>query len=355
MALSLTSLRTWLMPTQTATTPTTKTTSNSPAALSTNRQSKLSGIFGVMAGYKRSTSIFSLTEYRMAKKKYPVDEALLTDQRKDLARVSTGNGAHYRLFDKDMNAVHKDSESCYGQFHYIVTNGFAKKTWQPEVMIICDPTSAKTEASKAFIDWCINTSPYADVFLDKDPDSVTKLPAVLSTHHHPRMVIGAAILIRYRAHLASRVSTWHQFVKHGVNPTLAFVLCNIFSTHTKLGFVKDMDGGGHGLWHPAAWKNTLRNFLAGKIDHNKPAEHTVHNGYYSYTGLWNVWGTVAIGSKEDLIAIPETNAESNEKTGWGNETQKIGYYSWEKLDEFIEQFLKINKANGAYEKALKVA
>lgn len=283
----------------------------------------------------------------MTKKKPFQDMDFVRKQRDDLESSATGNGAHYRIITADDKVHFADNVSCYGGFHGLGLS--LPRDFVPEIMILHEPSYSKSEAVRAYIDWCVNESPYRDVFLDKDPDYIMKHPIALDMDQHPRMVIGAAILIRYRSHLTSRVSFWHQLVKKGVHPDMAFILCNIYESNSKEGFVWNMDQGGHGLWHPGACKNTIINF----IDHNpKIGSETVKARKFSYTGLWNIWGTVDTYSSDKIIC-PQPQDEVQEKSGWGNSTRTKKLHKWENLDNFMDRFLKGNGVKKEYAKALK--
>lgn len=135
-------------------------------------------------------------------------------------------------------------------------------------------TTHTRESFKPFIHWLVNESPYADVFITKDPDDILKYGYVLRTDKPYDLVACALIASRlptenYNRDLSIRYRLWEKFRELGFNGSESFVLSHVFNTE-KVGknlfpIIYNPLYSGHASLQPDFAKvEGLKRFLLGQ-------------------------------------------------------------------------------------------
>lgn len=75
-----------------------------------------------------------------------------------------------------------------------------------------------------YYQWLANESPFADIFLTKNPEAIDKFGALLHWDKHVGLAFGGAIAIRTLSEHYRHGVVWADLVKEGVHPTFAYML-----------------------------------------------------------------------------------------------------------------------------------
>jgi hypothetical protein len=171
------------------------------------------------------------------------------------------------------------------------------------------------EVAKKFYDWMANGSPFAKVYLTKDPDVIHKGYALLDIDQDQNLLTGACIAGRFISepissnNVSKHFSLWSDLViEHKANPEAAFAFAHMFSDERKDSYPKYYNPKMyHVLFTPSTEnKEYVHNFINGKVTQKNPT-YREDQDYGSIEGLWrgkkggNTNGDVCAGLKPRVV------------------------------------------------------
>ena len=89
------------------------------------------------------------------------------------------------------------------------------------------------EGKKTYIGWLVSESPYKDIFIEKNPDSILTTGWVIDPNHPQNLVAGGCIATRfftenYVTGLRERFEVWIEAVKAGFTGNEAYIMALLF-------------------------------------------------------------------------------------------------------------------------------
>lgn len=86
-----------------------------------------------------------------------------------------------------------------------------------------------------YIDWMANESPFAGIFISKNPSEIYELGALIDTSAHYGLAFAAAIASRFYYEHGREFVSWLHMVKAGVDKNAAYAIALAFKAHCKEG------------------------------------------------------------------------------------------------------------------------
>lgn len=86
-----------------------------------------------------------------------------------------------------------------------------------------------------YIDWMVNESPFAGIFLSKNPSEIYEYGALIDTTAHYGLAFAAAIASRFYYEHGREFVSWLHMVKAGVDKNAAYVIALGFKAYTSAG------------------------------------------------------------------------------------------------------------------------
>jgi hypothetical protein len=89
---------------------------------------------------------------------------------------------------------------------------------------------ADEEVQLRYINWLVNESPYAEVFVIKDPTEIIGKYYLIDASAPANLVVGACVCARFswEAKNESAINIWYKIVELGGNPNLAFAFAHVY-------------------------------------------------------------------------------------------------------------------------------
>ena len=151
----------------------------------------------------------------------------------------------------------------------------------PSTELIISSVGRMKDCQLPFLDWLVNRSPYAPIFLEKDLDWIRQYGLIVGVKESSNLVWGGLITSRVMWEFPACVRIWQDLVDALVHPNLAFVLCyNLYSDQGTSQILQDGKRGrlpvrlnnlnaGHSSLIPFSMtKETLKCFVTGTLPKN---------------------------------------------------------------------------------------
>lgn len=228
------------------------------------------------------------------------------------------------------------NQPCYG---LLVNwgNGRGVFTSKPVFFLTYHRLKVDITVAEKYANWAAKRSPYKDVFVEKSGKNIIEKGAILSCNFPPQMVIGAAIMMRYKYEYPTVVRQWDIFRKY-MSDDMAFVFSHFFKKQNKNFYIFNQNAIGHDMLDRTFSNDCLKNFLR---HHSVFFKKTVSDQNFNYQGLTSLWGNrskVSYASDpvwEDGPKWPALLAEVKVRSPWGGEdVQKGGRF--DTLEEDIK-------------------
>lgn len=102
------------------------------------------------------------------------------------------------------------------------------------------------EWRKPFINWLVNESAMACIFLSKNPDMILKYGAIVDARVYKGLAFAAAICTRSLHEHANHACLWWPLVQGGVHPSVAYMvaMCHRYDTTQRRVFSSAVSHGG---------------------------------------------------------------------------------------------------------------
>lgn len=147
-----------------------------------------------------------------------------------------------------------------------------------------------------YLDWLANGSPFASIFLTKNPEAIDKYGAILDWDKHRGLAFGGAIAMRTLHEHADKGVIWWALVKAGVEPTFAYMvaLANVVDGYNKDSTIESVLENrayacqvSHGGVDPNIWGNAecIRWLKKEPLNNGRAADRTFNTG--ASPSLWN--------------------------------------------------------------------
>lgn len=179
--------------------------------------------------------------------------------------------------------------------------------------MLCHSYGQSTPPSHAleFIDWLINHSPWSDGFLSRSAQQVLDDKCFIANPEAPsNILIGGLIASRVLWEYREVSRAWHELVKRGVNPSLAFLLGHKASFDGGLVSFRNNNDGHKAIYLDKGEDYTL-NFIKGE----PKLLLTPYRKDNSYEGISATWGG-SYGDDSHLKSLCERIGYTN--TGKNN-------------------------------------
>ena len=176
-----------------------------------------------------------------------------------------------------------------------------------------------------FIDWLINRSPWAEIFVDKDASSVYKYGYVVDANYPASFITSAFIASRFitesyltQGEMEGRCLVYHELLEIGCTENEAFMFAHMyapFSCDKLYPVTFSRFSSGHSTFHAYSYQeNYVRNFLRGEVANPTKALLSEGKGYESYT-INNLWGRTT--DKDSFASalmglIPKSKVKKND-------------------------------------------
>ncbi len=144
--------------------------------------------------------------------------------------------------------------------------------------------------TRKYINWLINDSPWAVVFVEKDIDWVIEHNCLVISAEYPNnLAVGAAVASRMPWEFSSWTTAWNALTEAGMNPSLAYILSFLTRPTAGAYVLKTGYGRSHCATHENFKLNEAKNFILGNVI--KPNPPFREDSYYCKSpGLNGIWG-----------------------------------------------------------------
>lgn len=231
-----------------------------------------------------------------------IREKFAQDASSYTARKSSDHNAFGGFVKANGTYVKVGRWACHGWLNCMyfdrwgITSASPAKYVLSAVMHRHDNVSKKQQLD--FIDWHVNRSPWAHVFVAKDADDIMKYGYVADADNCPSFLANAFISSRFMTESYSgddfckRADIYHELLDAGCNNSEAFIFAHMY-THVK----KDLYPitysrlqSGHSTFYGSMYQeNYVRNFLRGTPVNLTSRKMSVGQGYEDGT-VNKVWG-----------------------------------------------------------------
>lgn len=262
-------------------------------------------------------------------------------------KASSLEQEHYGMVWSDGSYTLHPSRSCFGSFSEHMYRDCNENKRKAEMFFFCHkryiqnfPTDEDKKGLNTFLDWVMNRSPYADVFISKNPEEIAEDPCFLRTDVQPQQMIGAAVLVRHRHQMPNLIKQWNKFREH-MNEDLAFYYAWAYDAGT-FQFHWAAKNHGHSLFNTAyIAAERLKNFLLHKV---VSANKTVAEGNFTYTDYLSLWdGTQKGSTLKGLVDVDLNSIAHSRLNFFTGKKFALNAFPLNKIDEHITEFFKINK------------
>jgi hypothetical protein len=213
-------------------------------------------------------------------------KALHTSSNVSFARVSA-DGKHV---ESSFNqACHADLQSDVDDFEigYVLTIG-TNTCKNPGQWVKGHPCK---EAQVAWVTYLTSHSPYADVFITKDPEFILEHGYIIDASKPTKLVVGACYATRQEWEKPFRAEAFLELMKAGIMPDPAFVFgcqCSQYG-NGKIKFAITTDGHNH-FQNKEVSDKCIQNFI-NKTPQYKGRAYSVNvnasRGYGGVDGMWS--------------------------------------------------------------------
>jgi hypothetical protein len=175
-----------------------------------------------------SLNIFSLDyKYRNI-----VKDCITIDDLEAIKRGGTsidrGRTAGYGHLYLDSHFIRSESQSCMAGLNEIPEY----KTPLKFIVVFCMTPSIDEERGKKYIHWLTNASPYAEAFVDKNPNTIWEKQFILTPHVPANVMVSAAIATRWLSESRNKgpIRIWNELVvKCKADPLYAFAFSHFYN------------------------------------------------------------------------------------------------------------------------------
>lgn len=233
--------------------------------------------------------------------------------------------------------VLKERRNKEGVARNIYYNGKDNEDKRSHVVTMLQPfyeTKKYLETSEKFIDWLINRSPMAKVFVTKSSRiAMSKRGVVLSAKHPANLMQAGLIASRYIMEWSSHVKLWGELTSRGVEENLAFIIANFF-TINKDNKVSSYGGfAGHRVFDSSLLDvKAMKNFI------NNTPEYLTENyaTNRSYNGVHRIFREDRPGARDFLYWCKKITATMGHKNV-GSSQWDASYVDFTDIDMFVEK------------------
>jgi hypothetical protein len=280
---------------------------------------------------------------------------MLTDfanQRRILS-VDEGNLNNWvRIYSDGYEDYHMGS-ACYAALSRIPEEfnpDYTYKTKDNPVIAFIDNPFTRMYAKGAdalskdeckYLNWVLNESAWAPVFLTKNPKNVFKMGASYDVTYPARYVVQGAILTRYVAEYPDIPEMWNKLVGYRVDPHIALILAHALQELCPDSFRIEKNRAGSG--HHAFDIRSIGIAQIRRMVSKKPISFKRMKPFslsQKYRGLSKIWGEFTI------LGIRKWPKEKKENPVivkvFGQDTRYFGF-PYTSTPKFVEKFLKLNR------------
>lgn len=152
----------------------------------------------------------------------PLEERILKQKQKlDTAPLGAEQSVTFsELFEDEVYDYYAYNVICY---QCLISNS------RPGLLCFLDATCRIMEERPQdifYLEWLINNSPFADVFLEKDPLNMLFHPVSINTELPTKHVVSALIAARYIKERKNIVSSFYKYVSLGADPIKAWLFAH---------------------------------------------------------------------------------------------------------------------------------
>jgi len=155
------------------------------------------------------------------------------------------------------------------------------------------------ESDRLFFDYLVNRSPWKDVFLDKNYESVAKFGHVADTDLPSNLVISAMIASRastesYNSGITDRLKIFHEITSLGFGENFAYIMSLVYGGDVEKKYKVSYlpISSGHIVFNfDQAQENYFRNFVNNTPQNLSPVSFLENGGYGNDGGVVNLWAT----------------------------------------------------------------
>jgi len=224
----------------------------------------------------------------------------------------------------------QSNDACHARIRWGEKMSRGDEANNPPVAIACNIHGhikhvgqyADGAAYKAFVNYMLNDSPWADAWLTKDVDEAMKGCAMMDVTKPYSYVCSAAIAMRTGSEYAKSLKVFKDLLDWKYNPNVAYLVSQCTTVHNNGAYQFIPNGGSHHVWHTGMEMSKVVSFFNDKKLNveDKPYNNSP-NSYYT---IFKVIGSdVAVKQGSVFETVRNDNKEFLviDQRGWAaNET-----------------------------------
>jgi hypothetical protein len=181
-----------------------------------------------------------------------------------------------------------EGQPCYAVLEYVECPGDSAVAWiDISGFNEFAYEDLDTPEIRAWAEHIMQDSPFSPAFLVKDFKTWAKTTGIFDVTVPGRLVIQAAMCMRYVYEFPNVVSNWNALVRHGMNKDLAIIMAH-FLTDNGRGFVKSVGLNGGHTWMDTQFfgSKQMSNFMNRVYNPIAPAMRD-RSAFYPSSKVWH--------------------------------------------------------------------
>ena len=201
-------------------------------------------------------------------------------------------------------------------------------------LIVSTVREHTTPHGKAFFKWLINSSPWAAIFSEKKVNTTVVPHLRLHTYFPSNFIVSGLIASRSPWEFPDKAKHWHELVKAGMNPNLAYLTCTATRKEGK-GFSLMSTVSSHWAITTNMSLKAMKKFVSGSPDSNCLKTGTFRDNPRYSGGIFGLFGTEEKYGTGSSFFQSLADSKVKKKSGWDGRVTSVAALS--SLSEMIKK------------------